>query len=60
MKEDIKEFEYRDVDYVNAPTGWLEARLENRFDEGFEIWRDIKNMSWRGRNLNPPLESGLN
>jgi hypothetical protein len=43
-----KEFTYRDVDYLEAPIGWLEARLANRFREGYEIWRDEKELAWRG------------
>lgn len=47
----VEEFEYRDVDYLNSPDGWLEAKLQNRWEEGFEIFRDPKGMSWRGRKL---------
>ena len=43
-----KTFEYLECDYLTAPHGWLEAKLHNRFVEGFEIWRDPKNLSWRG------------
>lgn len=41
-------FEYKDIDYLQSPYLWLEVRLSNRLYEGFEIWRDHKNMSWRG------------
>ena len=47
-KKEIKEFEYKDVDYLNSPDGWLGAKLRNRLEWGYEIWRDDKNMSWRG------------
>jgi len=43
-----KKFIYYDVDYLSSLEGWLEARLDNRFREGFEIWRDEKEMAWRG------------
>lgn len=49
MKKEIKEeFIYKDVDFLNSPIGWLEAKLENRLAEGYEIWRDPKIMAWRG------------
>ena len=48
-----KEFEYKDVDFINSPPGWLETRLENRIGEGFEVWRDEKNMSWKGKLIHP-------
>jgi len=48
MEQGKKQFEYRDVDYLETPSGWLEVILDNRLKEGFEIWRDPKNMSWRG------------
>lgn len=41
-------FEYKDIDYLESPSGWLEARLSNRLEDGYAIWRDNKNMSWRG------------
>lgn len=41
-------FEYKDFDYLESPDSWLAARLGNRLKEGFEIWRDDKNMSWKG------------
>ena len=44
-----KTFIYRDVDYLNAPSGWLEARLKNRLDEGYEIRRNEKEIAWEGR-----------
>ena len=50
MKKEIKkEFIYKDIDYLLAPSGWLEAKLDNRLEEGYEIWRDDKNMAWCGR-----------
>ena len=51
MKQSEEQFEYRDVDYLESPSGWREAKLQNRWQEGYEIWRDNKNMSWRGRKL---------
>ena len=47
-----RKFEYKDVDFIGSPKGWLRARLDNRLREGFKIWRDEKNMSWRGKLTN--------
>ncbi len=47
-----KDFIYRDVDYFNSPSGWLEAKLHNRLREGFEAWRDEK--KWRGEENQSP------
>lgn len=48
---DGNEFTYKDIDFLPSPIGWLEARLENRLREGFLIWRDEKEMSWRGTTI---------
>lgn len=45
-----RSFIYRDWDSFRGPSGWLEARLSNRLREGYEIWRDQKEMAWRGRS----------
>lgn len=44
----MNNFEYKDIDRVCSPDGWFEARLENRLQEGFSIWRDEERLSWRG------------
>ena len=41
-------FEYKDIDFIESPIGWLEASIENRLSEGFEIRRDEEKMSWKG------------
>ena len=51
-QEGVLIFEYKDIDILNSPLGWFEVRLENRFKEGYEIWRDEKNMSWKGKKTN--------
>lgn len=51
MDKIIDEFEYKDIDYLLSPVGWLEAKLENRIMEGFEVRRDDERMSWRGRKI---------
>lgn len=53
MEKKFEWFEYFDVDYLNSPNGWLEARISNRFRDGFEIYRDEKRLSWCGiKNYN--------
>lgn len=47
----LRKLEYKDVDYLNSPSGWLGAKLGNRLREGFEIWYDPKRMSWRGLDM---------
>lgn len=51
----MKTFEYKDVDIVVAPEGWYEARLQNRLEEGYEIFRDEAAMSWKGFKNNKEL-----
>lgn len=48
MKKQLNQFIYYDSDYLCSPHGWLEARLENRLTEGYEIWRDDNEMAWKG------------
>jgi hypothetical protein len=48
-------FEYFEADYLGAPWGWLEARLENRLADGYEIRYDLEHLSWRGQ-LRPPQD----
>jgi hypothetical protein len=47
-KKQFKYFEYKDVDYFTAPSDWLFVKLSNRLKDGYEIWRDKKNISWKG------------
>jgi hypothetical protein len=49
-----RQFIYYDSDFTASPDGWLRARLENRLKEGYEIWRDEKEMAWKGV-LSAPL-----
>lgn len=44
----MKQFIYYDIDFLKSPAGWLVARLEGRLREGFEIWRDEKELAWKG------------
>lgn len=46
--KELERFEYKDVDFIFSPSGWLEAKLKNKLSAGFEIWRDEKSMSWKG------------
>jgi len=41
-------FIYKEVDYIGAPYYWLEASLQNRFNEGFDIWYDVQSLAWYG------------
>jgi len=42
------DFEYHEVDYLHSTFG-IGYDLQNRLEEGYEIWRDNKNMSWRAK-----------
>ncbi len=44
----MEKFSYKDVDYFTSPYGWLEAKLRNRLNEGFEIKRNHIDLSWDG------------
>lgn len=48
MKKQLEQFIYYDSDFIGAPSGWLSARLRNRLDEGYHIWRDEIEMAWKG------------
>lgn len=48
MSQIKEEFIYRDIDYLESPFGWLDARISNRIEEGFAVWRDEKELAWRG------------
>jgi hypothetical protein len=48
MTEEPKQFIFYDSDYIKSPLGWLETRLQNKFKDGYEIWRDEKEMAWKG------------
>jgi len=49
MREDTFEDELRDV--ARSVPGWYEAKLQNRVNEGYEVWRDPITGNWKGYRL---------
>ena len=43
-----KTFRYTERDFVESLYGWYEAKLRNKFEDGYTIWKDAVTGDWVG------------